>query len=73
MEDFEYINKELGTNYKSNFDIDWRFVRVDCKLSENFIEKYFDKISPNIECFQKLSEGFIEKHISAFKLSNIFH
>ena len=73
MEIFEDINKELGTNYKSNFDIDWRFVRVDCKLSEKFIEKYFDKLSPNIECFQKLSEGFIEKHISNLKLSNIFH
>ena len=62
MEDFTYINKELGTNYKSNKEIDWYAVSRKFKLSESFIEKYQDKVNwTYISAYQKLSEEFIEK------------
>ena len=44
MQDLTYINKELGTNYKSNKEIDWYAVSRNFKLSESFIEKYQDKV-----------------------------
>ena len=63
MQDFEYINKELGTNFKSNDEIIWKHVSKDFILTEAFIEKYQNKI--DWECIsycQPLSEDFIEKH-----------
>ena len=62
MEDFEYINKELGTDYKSNDDIAWVDISCGMKLTEDFIEKFQDKICwLLISRYQKLSEEFIEK------------
>lgn len=40
MQDFTYINKELGTNYKSNKEFEWYAVPRNFKSSESFIEKY---------------------------------
>ena len=40
MQDLTYINKELGTNYKSNKEIDWFYVSIYYNLSESFMEKF---------------------------------
>ena len=67
MEDFEYINKELGTDYTSNMDIDWKYISCNLALSEDFIEKYINNFYSNdIVIHQILSEDFIEKHKEKF-------
>ena len=61
MQDFTYINKELGTDYNSNKEIDWYAVSTNFKLSESFIEKFKDKLNWGILIQnQILSERFIE-------------
>ena len=63
MEDFEYINKELGTSYNLNHNINWKSISYDYHLSEEFIEKFQDKLDWfYISVYQKLSEPFIEKY-----------
>ena len=63
MEDFEYINKELGTEYTSNSCIKWSYISENQKLSEEFIERFKDKLDWRyISIYQKLSEAFIEKY-----------
>lgn len=63
MKDFEYINKELGTDYTFICAADWNNISSNYKLSEKFIETFKDKVDwTNISCYQKLSEKFIEKH-----------
>ena len=63
MEDFEYINKELGTSYNLNHSINWKSISYDYHLSESFIEKFKDKLDWfYISVYQKLSEPFIEKY-----------
>ena len=63
MQDFTYINKELGTNYKSNFDIEWLYVFKYNNLSESFMEKFQNKlVFQCISKYQVLSENFIEKY-----------
>lgn len=44
MEDFEYINKKLGTEYTSNSCIKWSYISENQKLSESFIERFKDKL-----------------------------
>ena len=63
MKDFEYINKELGTHYNSDNDISWSYLTMYKNLSEDFIEKFKDKLDWfDISEYQKLSEDFIERH-----------
>ena len=65
MEDLEYISKCLCHPIKSFDEINedgWYFLSK-FKLSEEFIEKYQDKVNwDNISQFQSLSEEFMEKH-----------
>ena len=68
MQDFEYINKELGTNYKPFDNIDWDAISKQYILSESFIEKFQDKLDwYYISVYQKLSDDFIEKHQNKVK------
>ena len=63
MEDFEYINKELGTNFCSMTEINWTYISIYEKLSEEFIDRFNDKVDwIYISTRQKLSEEFIEKY-----------
>ena len=55
------INPKILENNQSN--INWDTISI-LKLSENFINKYFDKLNYNNLCqYQSLSEDFIEKNI----------
>ena len=46
-----------------NENTNWYNISVSQKLSEEFIEKHFDKVNWDyISIYQKLSEEFIEKH-----------
>ena len=40
MEDFEYINKELGTNFASNSFINWNNVSSNKNLTEKSIKSW---------------------------------
>ena len=63
MQDLTYINKELGTNYKSNKEIDWFYVSIYYNLSESFMEKFQNEVYfQGISKYQVLSESFIEKY-----------
>jgi len=43
----------------------WFFIAANKKLSEQFIEKYLDKLKLRFVLeFQEVSEAFIEKHIN---------
>ena len=65
MEDLEYISKCLCHPINSFYEINedgWYFLSK-FKLSEEFIEKYQDKVNwNNVSQFQSLSEKFMEKH-----------
>jgi len=61
-EKLDYINKELGTDYKSLEMIDWLSISKYQKLSENFIREFKDNVDwPLISSYQKLSEDFIRE------------
>ena len=65
MEDFEYINNELGTNFCSMAEINWTEISQSFKgiLSEEFIDRFNDKVDWRlISRNQALSEPFIEKY-----------
>ena len=63
IEEIHDIEKFFDENIK-NFEVDWAYISKYQKLSEEFIEKYIDKVDWfYISIFQKLSESFIEKHI----------
>lgn len=63
MELFEEVNKELGTEFKSNEEIDWNWIIYRFRLSEQFIEKYKNKLNwYYLVYYQKLSDGFIKKY-----------
>ena len=62
QEKLEYLNKELGTDYKSLDKVDWRMVSKNHKLSEDFIREFQDKVAwTSISRKQKLSESFIRE------------
>ena len=62
MNKLEFLNKELGTNYKSLDDVNWYNISLCQKLSEDFIREFQDKINWDlISEFQKLSEEFIRE------------
>ena len=57
-----YLNKELGTSYKSLNDVDWSYISQSQQLSEDFIREFKDKVNWNtISFYQKLSEDFIRE------------
>ena len=63
IEEIHNIKKFFYENI-NNFVVDWFYISKHQKLSEEFIEKYIDKV--NWDCIsinQKLSEEFIEKYI----------
>ena len=65
MEDFEYINKELETNFCSMAEVNWTEISQSFKgiLSEEFIDRFNDKVDWRlISRNQALSEPFIEKY-----------
>ena len=63
MQDFTYINKELGTAFKGNDEINWIILSKDYTLSEVFIDKFQNKLNWYwLSCNQPLSEEFIEKY-----------
>ena len=54
-------------------DVNWFSISSSQKLSENFIEKYKNKLAwSEIIINQELSEGFIERNIDKLLLSDIF-
>ena len=60
MNRLEFLNKELGTNYKSLDKVNWGYISKCQKLSENFIIEYQSKINwVLISRYQKLSENLI--------------
>ena len=62
MDKLEFLNKELGTNYKSLNDVNWRNISYNKNLSENFIREFQDKVYWRlISEYQKLSENFIRE------------
>ena len=62
MDRLKFLNKELGTNYKSLDDVNWHRISSCQKLSEKFIREFQDKIIWDlISEFQKLSEEFIRE------------
>ena len=63
LEEIPNIEKFFDENI-DNFEVDWDYISVYQKLSEEFIEKYIDKVDWwYISKYQKLSEEFIEKYI----------
>ena len=59
----EELNKELGTNYQSEDNIDWYNISTNQHLSEEFIDKHKDLVSWDIiSKYQPLTEEFIDKH-----------
>ena len=72
MEDFEYINNELGTDFKDNDEINWINLSKDYILSEAFIDKFQNKLDWNFLSYsQPLSEEFMEAHLYKIKWSLI--
>src|SRR5574343_1752697 len=62
IKEIKDIEKFFDENMK-NFEVYLSYISIFQKLSEEFIEKYSDKINwHHISEFQKLSEKFIEKH-----------
>ena len=61
-EELDYINKECKTNYSSLEEVDWWYISVFQKLSEDFIREFQDKVWWSwISEYQKLSEDFIRE------------
>ena len=60
MNKLEFLNKELNDNYTSLDCVNWDYISVYKKLSENFIREFQNKVDWDYisEC-QKLSEEFI--------------
>ena len=62
MDRLEFLNKELGTNYKSLDDVNWCNISHNKNLSENFIREFQYEVEwHNISIRQKLSEDFIRE------------
>jgi hypothetical protein len=62
VEEIKDIEKFFDENM-DNFKVDWGYISMFQKLSEELIEKYTDKVNwYRISMYQKLSESFIDKH-----------
>lgn len=60
---YEEINKLLGTEYRTDKEIDWSEISNNCNLREDFIEEFKDKLDWYwIGKNQTLSEPFIDKY-----------
>ncbi len=58
----DYLNKELGADYQSLDNVDWDYILICHKLSENFIREFKDKVNwYYVSSCQKLSENFIRE------------
>src|SRR5574343_658878 len=64
IEEIKNIEKFFDENM-DNFKVDLNYISIHQKLSEEFIEKYIDKVVDlnYISKYQTLSERFIEKYI----------
>ena len=63
IEEIKDIEKFFDENI-DNFEVEWDNISQYQTLSEEFIEKHYDKVEwCNISEYQKLSEEFIKKHI----------
>ena len=72
MDRLDFLNKELGTNYKSLDDVNWLNVSRNIQLSENFIREFKDKVDwVRISTHQKLSEEFIKEFQNSVNWSYI--
>jgi predicted AlkP superfamily pyrophosphatase or phosphodiesterase len=57
-----FLNKELNSNYKSLYEVDWVSISKDKILSESFIREFQDDVDWYwISYKQKLSENFIRE------------
>lgn len=65
MEIFEYLNKELGTNYKSDKDIKWPVITTNYNLSEELIEKIYNEDNWWVN-YSTLKDGACAKGINPF-------
>ena len=71
IEEISNIEKFFDENI-NNFVVYWRYISRCQKLSEEFIEKYSDKVDWwYISVYQTLSEKFIEKHYDKVNLDRI--
>jgi hypothetical protein len=62
VEEIKDIEKFFEENI-DNFEVDWFYISKHQTLSEEFIEKHYDKVDwCFISIYQKLSEKFIEKY-----------
>ena len=59
----EELNKELGTNYQSENDIDWNNISAYQPLTEEFIDKYKDKLSISNDNWLQKTEDFKKEQI----------
>jgi hypothetical protein len=57
-----FLNKELNSNYKSLYEVDWVSISKDKILSESFIREFQDDVDWGwISQYQTLSEEFIRE------------
>lgn len=61
---YKEVNEVLGTNFtKSLSKGDWNQIAFDYPLTEEFMEKYIDRLNIiTLSAWQKFSEDFIRKH-----------
>ena len=73
QERLEYLNKELGTDYKSLKEVNWDYISWNLKLSEDFIREFANEVVwEYISCTQKLSENFIIKTKVPINIKGIY-
>src|SRR5574344_458613 len=71
IEEIKDIEKFFEENM-NNFEVDWDYISKFQTLSEEFINKYIDKVIWDyISIYQTLSESFIEKHYDNVDWDNI--
>ena len=72
MNRLDFLNKELGTYYKSLDDVNWHYISERKNLSENFIREFKDKVYwIDISYYQNLSENFIKEFQNSVNWSYI--
>ena len=72
MENLEFLNKELDSNYTSLDKVNWGYISKCQKLSEDFIREFQDKVDWDRICqCQILSENFIREFQNKMNWHNI--
>ena len=62
-EKLKYLNESLNSSYENLSQIDWYYISIHQKLSEDFIREFKDEVDWDfISKYQKLSEEFIERN-----------